>query len=54
MRQLVKEGYLGSVPVHMESYYCYDLTDPSYAKALLSDEEPLDSQAPGQVAAEYH
>ena len=23
-------------PVHMESYYCYDLTDPGYARALLA------------------
>jgi predicted dehydrogenase len=37
MRQLVHDGYLGGAPVHMESYYCYDLSDPNYAKALLSD-----------------
>jgi predicted dehydrogenase len=37
MRQLVGEGYLGGPPVHMESYYCYDLSDPGYAKALLGD-----------------
>lgn len=37
MRDLVAQGYLGGRPVHMESYYCYDLSDPGYAKALLGD-----------------
>jgi predicted dehydrogenase len=37
MRKLVTEGYLGGPPVHMESYYCYDLGDGAYAKALLGD-----------------
>src|ERR1017187_10246050 len=33
-RELVKQGYLGGSPVHMESYYCYELRD-TYAKALM-------------------
>jgi predicted dehydrogenase len=37
MRTLVEGGYLGGVPVHMESAYCYDLSEPGYAKALLGD-----------------
>ena len=37
MRALVESGYLGGAPVHMESYYCYDLSEPGYAKALLGD-----------------
>ena len=37
MRQLVATGYLGGAPLHLESYYCYDLSDPSYARALLGD-----------------
>ncbi len=37
MRQVVAGGYLGGPPVHMESYFCYDLSDPGYAKALLGD-----------------
>lgn len=37
MRELVAEGYLGGPPVHLESYYCYDLSDAGYAKALLGD-----------------
>lgn len=37
MRALIQSGYLGGPPVHIESYYCYDLGDPAYAKALLGD-----------------
>jgi predicted dehydrogenase len=49
MRQLVREGYLGGPPLHMESYYCYDLTDPRYAKALLSDSTHWIRQLPGKL-----
>lgn len=37
MRALVRQGYLGGPPVHMESYYCYNLSDPGYARAMLGD-----------------
>jgi predicted dehydrogenase len=37
MRTIVAEGYLGGPPVNLESYYCYDLGDANYAKALLGD-----------------
>jgi predicted dehydrogenase len=37
MRRLIGEGFLGGAPVHLESYYCYDLGDPGFAKAFLSD-----------------
>jgi predicted dehydrogenase len=49
MRQLVKAGYLGGAPVHLESYYCYDLTDPKYAKALLSDKSHWIRSLPGKL-----
>jgi predicted dehydrogenase len=49
MRKLVQDGYLGGAPVHMESYYCYDLTDPSYAKALLGDKQHWVRKLPGQL-----
>ena len=49
MRQLVKAGYLGGAPVHLESYYCYDLTDPKYARALLSDKEHWIRSLPGKL-----
>jgi predicted dehydrogenase len=39
MRDLVHRGYLGDPVVHMESYYGYDLGDPSYARAFLRDRD---------------
>ncbi|MBS0180921.1 MAG: Gfo/Idh/MocA family oxidoreductase [Nitrospira sp.] len=49
MRELIQEGYLGSGPVHMESYYCYDLGDPSYAKEVLGDKNHWVRQLPGKL-----
>jgi predicted dehydrogenase len=49
MRDLVKSGYLGGAPVHMESYYCYDLTDPAYARALLGDKQHWVRKLPGKL-----
>jgi predicted dehydrogenase len=47
MRKLVTEGYLGGPPVHVESYYCYDLSGASYAKALLGDRYHWVRKLPG-------
>ena len=49
MRELVRKGYLGDAPVHLESYYCYDLTDPNYAKSLLSDNNHWVRKLPGKL-----
>lgn len=49
MRALIKEGYLGGAPVHMESYYGYDLGDPSYARALLGDKQHWVRKLPGKL-----
>ena len=49
MRALVKEGYLGGPPVHMDCFYCYSLGDPSYAKALLGDKEHWVRKLPGKL-----
>jgi predicted dehydrogenase len=49
MRALVQSGYLGGAPVHMESYYTYDLGDPSYARALLGDENHWVRRLPGKL-----
>src|SRR2546426_2706499 len=49
MRTLVQGGYLGGVPVHMESYYCYDLGEPGYARALLSDKQHWVRRLPGKL-----
>jgi predicted dehydrogenase len=47
MRALVAKGYLGGPPVHMESYYCYDLSRRSYARALLADKRHWVRKLPG-------
>ena len=47
MRKLVRSGYLGGPPVHMESYYCYELGQSSYAKALLADKQHWVRRLPG-------
>ena len=49
MRALVEDGYLGGTPVHMESYYGYDLGDPSYARALLGDQHHWVRRLPGKL-----
>ena len=49
LRALVGAGYLGGVPVHMESYHGYDLADARYAKALLGDKQHWVRRLPGQL-----
>jgi predicted dehydrogenase len=49
MRELIQTGYLGGIPVHMESYYSYDLSDPSYARALLGDKQHWVRRLPGKL-----
>jgi len=49
MRALIREGYLGGPPVHMESYYCYDLGSEGYAKALLGDRKHWVRKLPGKL-----
>ncbi len=49
MRELVKDGYLGGKPVHMESIYCYDFGDKSYAKALLENSNHWVRKLPGSL-----
>jgi predicted dehydrogenase len=47
MRELIRTGYLGGLPVHMESLYCYDLGDPTYARAMLGEKEHWVRRLPG-------
>jgi len=49
MRALVRTGYLGGPPVHMESLFCYDLSDPAYARALLGDKQHWVRKLPGKL-----
>ena len=47
MRRLIQDGYLGGPPVHMESYYCYELSGNSYAKSFLTDKQHWVRSLPG-------
>jgi predicted dehydrogenase len=49
MRRLVKEGFLGGKPAHLESYWSYDLGDLRYAGAFLSNRAHWVRQLPGQL-----
>jgi predicted dehydrogenase len=49
MRALIATGYLGGPPVHMDSSFCYDLGDPAYARALLSDKNHWVRRLPGKL-----
>jgi predicted dehydrogenase len=49
MRRLINEGFLGGPPVHMESIWCYDLGDPSYARAILGDKQHWLRKIPGKL-----
>ena len=49
MRELIRNGYLGGPPVHMESYYCYELSSEGYAKALLGDKKHWIRKLPGKL-----
>jgi predicted dehydrogenase len=49
MRALVQGGFLGSRVVHMESYYCYELSDSGYAGALLGDKRHWIRRLPGKL-----
>ena len=47
MRRLIRDGYLGGPPVHMESMYGYDFSDKKFAKALIGDKNHWVRKLPG-------
>jgi predicted dehydrogenase len=49
MRRLVNKGFLGGKPVHLESYWSYDLGDTSYVGPLLGSKSHWVRQLPGQL-----
>jgi len=49
MRSFVQDGFLGGGPVHMESYYCYELGGSGYARALLADQQHWVRKLPGKL-----
>src|SRR5271157_1314853 len=49
MRTLVQTGFLGVGPVHMESYYCYEIERSGYSGALLGDKSHWVRRLPGKL-----
>jgi len=49
MRCLVREGFLGGRPVHLESYWSYDLGDTTYVGPMLGNRDHWVRQLPGQL-----
>ncbi len=49
MRRLVSEGYLGGAPIHLESYWSYDLGGSMYAGAFLGSRAHWLRELPGQL-----
>jgi len=49
MRRLAKQGFLGGKPLHLESYWSYDLRDLSYVGPVLGNREHWVRQLPGQL-----
>jgi predicted dehydrogenase len=49
MRRLVEQGFLGGKPIHLESYWSYDLSDISYVGPLLGNRSHWVRQLPGQL-----
>jgi predicted dehydrogenase len=49
MRSLVHTGFLGEGPVHMESYYGYEIARTGYAGALLGDKQHWVRKLPGKL-----
>jgi len=49
MRRLVEQGFLGGRPVHLESYWSYDLGDISYVGPVLGNRSHWVRQLPGQL-----
>lgn len=47
LRRLLETGYLGGAPVHVESYWSYDLGDTSYVGPLLGNPNHWVRRLPG-------
>ena len=49
MRELVKEGFLGGPPIHIESIQCYSHDEPTYGRAVLGDPNHWVRRLPGSL-----
>ena len=54
MRRLMREGFVGGEPAHLESYFSYDLGDPDVRKRAFARPKPLGAKATGRLAPQYH
>jgi predicted dehydrogenase len=49
LRQLVRDGFLGGDPLHVECIQCYSHDDPTYGKAVLGDPRHWVRRLPGSL-----
>ena len=49
MRQMVKEGFLGGPPIHIDCTQCFPHDEPNYGKALLGDKTHWVRTLPGSL-----
>lgn len=49
MRALIQSGFLGGPPVHLESYYGYELGETGYSRTLLGDKRHWVRSLPGKL-----
>jgi len=49
MRALIRSGYLGGPPVHLESTWCYELDAGAYTSALFRDKSHWVRKLPGRL-----
>jgi predicted dehydrogenase len=48
-RRMIREGYLGGRPVHLESIFCYDLGGAAFAQVFLGDRKHWVRRLPGKL-----
>ncbi len=49
LRELVKNGFIGGSPIHIECMQCFSHDDPTYGKALLGDRTHWVRSLPGSL-----
>jgi len=49
LRLAVQNGFLGGGPVHMDSYFCYEISRSGYSGALLGDKRHWVRKLPGKL-----
>ena len=49
MRELVKSGFLGGPPIHMEVIQCYSHDEPTYGRVVLADPHHWVRRLPGSL-----